>query len=538
MKPDGRKTAYARFSEGLSSTANWTLRITGSLIFLALSYYAMKYTQYIAQYKYETPVNVLDSRSRNILGLGIAVLILVCLFVLEKHLSVKAQTWMLRIMPAAMSLWIGGCGFWWITMISRTPVGDQAFVYGGASYFIEGKYFFLAKGAYCDMWPHQLGLIALVELLFRIVGTYNYFACQLICVGMAVGIGILGFQLVRQMSEHMAVAAAYCILMFVCLPLIFYTSWVYGDIPSIFFMMLAAFCLLHYAKAGRTGWLAGLVVSVLMAVLVRKNSLIMLVALCLAAGVYAIEKKNKKLILALALSAILPWMAYMGIYKMYQVRSGMEPLGGIPAVSYLAMGMQEEEGKYGWFTEYSTNVYRAADSDPKLAAQISWQDVKDRWEIFVVNPSYTWNFYREKVLSQWNQPMYQSMFFSAQHPGNETVPQDSIDAKLHGAYLLKVLAICDRIQFILYVGMLCYYLFAVKKKSNILQHMLAATIIGGFFFSILWEAKARYVFPYYVMMYPLAVIGYWQAMRGVAAMIGRLRGRRKEDNVIPFRRVA
>ena len=36
-----------------------------------------------------------------------------------------------------------------------------------------------------------------------------------------------------------AVIAGYNILMAGCLPLIFYTPWVYGDIPSIFFAMLA-----------------------------------------------------------------------------------------------------------------------------------------------------------------------------------------------------------------------------------------------------------------------------------------------------------
>lgn len=530
---------WDRFVEGLSSAANRTVCIIGSTIFLALSWYAMRYTQYVPRYYVELPVNVHDSMARNILVLVIAVLVIIGLFKLEKHLSVKTQTWVLRIMPAALSIWIGVCGLWWITMIDRVPVGDQAFIYGGASYFIEGRFHFLNKGAYCDMCPHQLGLIALVELLFRFVGTYNYFACQLICVGMAVGIGILGYLLVRRMSEHMAVAVAYCLAMFACLPLIFYTGWVYGDIPSIFFMLFSAFSLLKYEKSGQKwGWLAGMVSAVLLAILVRENSIIMLIALCLAAGIYAICKRDKRLVLALVLSVILPWLAYMGIYKMYQIRSGTEPLGGIPAVSYVAMGMQEDGGRYGWFTQYCKKVYWASDSDPKLAAQVSKQDVKDRMEVFLDDPSYAWLFYREKILSQWNQPMYQSMFFSAQYGEDVILLPDTVDAKLHGEYLLQVLAICDRMQFILYFGMLCYYLFAVRKKSDILQHMLAITIIGGFFFSILWEAKARYVLPYYVMMYPLAAIGYWQALRRMAALIDKLRGRGKADNVTPFRRAA
>lgn len=528
----------AKFAGNLNLAAIWTVRITGSIIFLAMSWYAMRYTQYIPQFYYEKPVNTFDSMVKNILVLVFTVLAIMVLFKLEKRLSAMVQTWVLRIMPVLLSLWIGACGFWWITMIDRIPVGDQAFIYGGASYFIEGRFFFLEKSGYCDMWPQQLGLIALIELLFRFVGTYNYFACQLICVGMAVGIGILGYLLVRQVSGHMAVAVAYCLAMFACLPLILYTGWVYGDIPSTFFMLLSAYGLLRYEKTGRWGWLVGMVAAVVFAILMKENSLIMLIALCLVAGVHAISKKDKRLFLALALSVILPWLVYAGIYKMYQIRSGIGPLGGIPAISYVAMGMQESDGKYGWFTQYCKEVYWAADSDPELAAQVSRQDVKERLKVFLNDPAYAWLFYREKILSQWNQPMYQSMFFSAQYEGSENASPDTIDAKLHGKYFLRVLAVCDRMQFILYVGMLCYYLFAVRKKSNILQHMLAVTIIGGFFFSILWEAKARYILPYYVMMYPLAAIGYWQALRQVTALIDKLRGRGEEDNVIPFRRVA
>ena len=86
--------------------------------------------------------------------------------------------------------------------------------------------------------------------------------------------------------------------------------------------------------------------------------------------------------------------------------------------------------------------------------------------------------------------------------------------------------------------MLCYFVFAVKKDSNILQHMLAVAMIGGFLFSIIWEAKARYIFPYYVMMYPLAAVGYWQALTQIRFMFGRKQKRQSEDNIVPFERVA
>ena len=130
------------------------------------------------------------------------------------------------------------------------------------------------------------------------------------------------------------------------------------------------------------------------------------------------------------------------------------------------------------------------------------------------------------------------MFFSSQYYEDIRPQPDSFLEKLGTEYFVTLLGICDRLQFILYVGMLCYFIFAVKKDSNILQHMLAVTMIGGFLFSIMWEAKARYIFPYYITMYPLAAIGYWQAIAKVKALFSRKQKGENADNIIPFEQVA
>ena len=539
MQEKTKENTYSKFGTGLTSAANMTLKLVGAGIFLALTWYAMRYTQYMLPVFYEEmPLNTVDSMWKNLLAAAVCTIGIAFLLKLEERLSEKIKHRLNAAAIIALSLWIALAGLWWITLTDRQPVGDQAFIYGGASYFMKGEYSFLDQGGYFDICPHQLGLTFLVELLLRVAGHENYLACQLVCVAMAVGIGIMGWLLIGRLTRYKMLSVCYCLLMFCCLPLIFYTGWVYGDVPSIFFMLLTAVSLLYYEDTGRRRWLALLFFSVVMAVLVRKNSLIMVIALLLSAGVYAIVKKDKKLFAALALAAVLPWLAYMGIYKMYEVRSGYEYRGaGIPAVSYLAMGMQEDGGKYGWYTLYGRMVYNQCGSDSRLAAEVSKQDLGERLNYFAQNPSYVWQFYREKVLSQWNQPLYQSMFFSAQYAEDKQPAPDSLETRLHGQYFSKILSFCDRMQFIMYLGILCYYLFAVKKKSDILQHMSAATIIGGFLFSIIWEAKARYILPYYIMMYPLAVVGYWQMLKAVMSLIGQ--NRRKAAAVqIPFRRAA
>ena len=51
-------------------------------------------------------------------------------------------------------------------------------------------------------------------------------------------------------------------------------------------------------------------------------------------------------------------------------------------------------------------------------------------------------------------------------------------------------------------------LFIVHKRwSNIENYLLLIGVFGGFLFTLIWEAKTRYAFPYYILMIPYAAIG-------------------------------
>ena len=49
--------------------------------------------------------------------------------------------------------------------------------------------------------------------------------------------------------------------------------------------------------------------------------------------------------------------------------------------------------------------------------------------------------------------------------------------------------------------------------------MLLIAVLGGFFFSVIWEAKARYVFPYFMMMLPYAAMGAEQVVTDAACAV-------------------
>ncbi len=508
---------------GLTMAAVYTIKIFGIGIFGYLVYHMLRYTWYIMPGGGEIPTQMQDSVWKNIFGSFLFMVYLAGWFYLEKKIPVRFRRLICGILIGTSVLWVGSAGLCWINAAVHRPVGDCAFVYGGASYFLEGQYSFLEPpGGYCAMYPHQLGLIALTELLFLVAGTYNFYAFQLMCVFFSMGIVLAGYLVLSELVSDMAVKAAYCAVMSCCVPLIFYTSWVYGDIPSIFFSLMAIWMLFRYKKCGRSNWLIGMVLMVTMALLNRKNCMILVIALCLVVLVSMLKKQDWKLFLAMVMCVLLPWLAYMGIYKMYEVRSGYVGHGGLPVITWVDMGLHDVNGVCGWYDNSAKELYYATESDLELTAVLSKQRVAERLEGLWQFPEYGRDFFKKKILSQWNMPLYQSVYFNTMYTKESMPEAESVVAGIAGEGFWNVLSFCDRLQFIVFLGFWAYFIWGIRKDSEILYQITAVMVIGGFLFSVIWEAKARYIFPYYIMMFPFAVVGYLRMMQALKGLGRRI----------------
>ncbi len=500
----------------LEGVANWVVRIIGSLIFSILFYYAFLYTHYMIPLGLEKTDVIKDSIWRNLLCVAIFCALL---FILKLADAKFSENVIKKLSVAGIILcmiWIALAGFWWINAATMLPRGDQAFLYGGASYFMEGNFVFLdAPGGYFYLYPHHLPLVALMEGFFQIVGPLNYHAYETLCVIFTVGVVLFGWLIVREKSKSLTVSVVYTILMAACFPLFFYTRWVYGEIPCLFFSFLAVWLLMKYTKNANKWWLVGVVCSLTMAVVTRKNALIMIVAFCIISIIYAIQQKKLDILTAAIATVVCPLLIYQGVYAMYEVRSGYEHSSGMPASLHIELGLHESSGRYGWYDNSSLEIVADVDGDWEKADEIAKERIRTDLELFKSDLAYTSMFFREKILSQWNDPLYQSLFFSASYDEGEVPPENTLVYKISHDYYMDIVTFGNYIQILIFGGTILYFIFAASTKSNILEHIFAVTLIGGFLFSIMWEAKGRYIFPYYVSMIPLAVIGYMNLMNRI-----------------------
>lgn len=519
------KEKWNKIGVKLTRTANWVVRLTGGAILFVLVWYSLRFTQYMVPMQgYEYPVDVKDSMLQNLLALAVVIGLFAAGLLLERRVGEQAQRWIRRAVVGISMLWQGVWGFLWITAADRCPKGDQESVFKAAAGYLVGDYHSLGKRGYCEIYPHQLGLASLEELIFRIVGRADYHVIQMIFVAMIVGSVYCIYGFLKELSEHESVVVLGTLLAGSCMAPVFYTCWVYGEVPFVFFALLAAWMVARYMRRGTRGALAGFVAAVTFGVLVRKNALILVAAFGLAGAVYAFAKRDKRIVITILLAVLVPNLCYSGIYKMYELRSGYAHAEGLPANGFIHIGLQETEGRYGWDYLDSNKAYYDNGRNTDRTREVYSELIAERLREMAGQPGYMAAFFKGKVLSQWNAPLYQSMYFNYVH---EEVHNESVTAfldRLSGDLFDELLWAADRLQFVIYAGSLLYFILCVKRDSNLLQHLLAVTVIGGFLFSILWEAKTRYVFPYYMMMFPMAAMGYGELVRLLQDKLKKFKG--------------
>lgn len=493
----------------------------GAAIMLLLVLSALTDSWYMLPGEEEVSLHRADNVLGNLLSLAGAVAVFAGLQLLEKKLTPKKGRILSEIVAAGTAVWMLLFSLWWIFSAKRLPVGDQAYLYAGASYFRQGDYAFLQPGGYYHIYPYQLGLTAFMELLYHIAEPFSYRPLQGINAAAVVGILYTGHRLVREWTKSIAAELFFCLLAGCCLPLLFYTPWVYGEIVSIFFVLLAALLLTRYEEAAgnrRCVYLVGTTAALTMAQLTRQSTTIVLIAVCLLAAVDFLKKPQEKgqaalrrkgqLGIAAVCSVLLPVLLFQGIYRMYEDRSGIAHSKGVPTVVTLAMGMQEGRSGCGWDNNYQKTVYNEAVFDYDVMQEMGKQSLQETLTEWKKHPAQAVSFYGKKLLSQWNAPLYQSLFFNADYRQSDAPKEGSLAQRISESDFWGILVFCDRLQFVVYAGMFFWFLFDVKEEKGCLRLLLSVAVIGGFFFSLLWEAKTRYILPYYLFMYPCAAAGY------------------------------
>ncbi len=434
--------------------------------------------------------------------------ILEIFYLIYKRGSVSSKV--LIAAELSIMVWMAAGAVWWLMAADRMPTDDQAYIYGFASYFLEGDYTGCKPGGYLSMYPHQAGLIFLTQQILRFAGGLNYHALQWINLLFLPAMVPAVKQLVQILYGENKVTLYTLLLLGLCFPLIFYVPYVYGEIPSFFFVVLLVLFAVKYEKKEKTTDFAGLILAAVMAYLCRNMRMVFLIAVLIYLVLAGITKKQKKLIVAGFLTIVIPYLAAKGVLHYYEDISGFVLDNGLPSILWVCMGMQEGAMGAGWFNNYPVRTFIDTGYDQEAAIVNAKTVMGIRLRDLTHPITYGISFYARKFLSQWANPSYNGLECSYQYMTPLSGVAESI-RNGRGNGIMYVLM--DIWQVVLYAGFTLSVWFRRRQKdiSGLLPEI---ALIGGVLISLLWESNSRYIFTYVLMIIPSAARGIYALFEG------------------------
>jgi len=458
-----------------------------------------------------------------------------------------------------------------LILFGRTvPAADAMSVYNVALEWIQGNLDVIHPTvSYLSYYPQQIGLMAFLELFLRIwnltgISAPAWHFIKLIYVCLLCTAVLFQYLSLKYLWREHWEEISCCYLLLVCcnLPMIMYSSFVYGEIPSFAALSVGLYLLLRLLSGitfpGRASDISckgmsvkpfaseassetilspklhctrsafftgtGSILFLALSVMLRKNSLIPIIAVLLVLLFESLRfGRSVRARLCLLGMAVCLAVTSVGILplvqKCYEKKAGNTLSSGVTAMSYFAMGMQEASRGCGWYNGFNIDTYDAAGMDSALANEISRQAVLERLAYFREHPGYAVDFYARKHLSQWADGTYASRQATlASYGGRSGFFQEIYDGSLSSAYIE-----CGNAwQDVLYLGTLVFCISTVHRKrkytvtapqgsdtASLYLYVGLIAVLGGFLFHILWEANSRYIFLYSLLLMPYCAAGVY-----------------------------
>ena len=422
--------------------------------------------------------------------------VLMSIFYFIKKIPVK-------ILFAVLMVYTLGAGVYWVSAGGVCPDADQMSVSLIASLTAQNNFLFFEPEKYMQIYPNQLGMVAFLEMIYRIAGGENYQIFQYInAVANCFVIAAL-YAIVDILFKKETIKRIFLILSFGCIHLILYSTFVYGVTMGLAFALWSVFLALYFIERKNRVAAIGSCICMALAILFKNNYSIFLVALVLLFLYKGIEKKRLEFILWIIL-LLGTWKGTEGaLISLYEQRSGIELTAGMPKVMWVAMGMQEGERAEGWYNAFNYDTFRETGCDAEKSSEIAKSAIKKSAIAFWEHPGYAAEFYYKKFVSQWNEPTYASIWVNMFHQGEFSVLiQSFYDGKINTVAVEYM----NLYQSFLFMGAVIL-LICNRKKWKEEQLILFLIILGGFFFHMLWEAKSQYIMPYFILLLPYAAAG-------------------------------
>lgn len=524
-------------------------------LFLAFGYIAIMsffQTSVIDPNNYVSEV-ILYQNDILILNLLLTALLVFVLFKLRRFSNAFAKINLLYL-EIGLVVYTTILGLFWIYSVTSVPAADSQNIFETATKAAQGDYTPFVNGAqfynkdfyngysYFNFYPFQLGFVFICELVYRIFGTGSSMPIQVLNV-LSLSAAYFGLaRITRLLFKRKSVEFFAILMLAACFQPILLCSFAYGNIIGMSCAILASWFLIKYFQTCRWVWIIPSGCLLVLATLAKYNNMIYLVAFVIMLAIHAVkmivlEKNVKKLIqsLAFALAMILVTVGANNLVIMvYEARAGVELESGMSQLAYLDMGLTDSYMAPGWYTRTGLNLYLNNNLDGDRAKEQALTEIGSKLGGMAEDPEYTLDFFSKKILSQWNEPTFESVWVSKVKTHSEELGWlgDAVYNKSLGQFLELHFNFFVQVLYLLFaIGI--YFLF-IKKKSNIETVLLPLVVLGGFGYHLLFEGKSQYILTYIPLLIPVAafalstiLFGRYERFKKLIGKIGAIPNREK-----------
>lgn len=413
-------------------------------------------------------------------------------------------------------------------MPSKLNVADQLINYKIANQMNHGNFKSLLrhytvvpglKVGYLAIYPFQLGYITYLRILEHFSTNIRFF--YFVNVMLMLGINYLLYLIVKLITKNNRLSLNWTMLLsFLFLPELFFTLFVYGNIPGLMACLGAVYFGMKMIVEESQKVLSGSCCSLLfvLAYQLKSNYQIAVIALGIVFVLHAIKSHNYWFI-------TIPFMTFalmLGSNKLvtaaYEAESGYKVQKGLPMITYVAMGLQPHntEGRGpGWYDDYTLNLYRSENLNSQKTAQAAKRKIKLELSYYVRNPKKARDFFINKFISTWADPTFQSVWLA---PYSERPRTRLLRNIYYSNYLpwnhhpqiswyqksMKVIAAWCNFLVVTVLVLAMGFMFYQRKELNPYAAFAVLYLIGGMMFHLIWETKSEYVFQYFICLIPTA----------------------------------
>ncbi len=451
-----------------------------------------------------------------ILNLFFTALFIALLFWLRRFYDFFAKV-NIRILEIGLAVWTAILGVIWIYSVTSVPAADSANLFEAATNSANDDYskFFNNSGFYFSeyynghnyfhFFPFQLGFVFFSEIVYRIFGTDSSMPVQIINVLSLASAYFALARITALLFKRKSIEFIAILLLAVCFQPVFLCTFVYGNIIGMSTAVWACLFLIKYFQTNRWVWIIPAACLLMLSTIVKYNNLIYLVAFVIMLILHAVKnKKWQSLAFALAMCILCVGSSKL-IIMSYEARANTQFESGLTQTMYFDLGLQESPMAPGWYTKTAVNDYMKGGFDAERGNAVAQTSIDRRLEEMSDDLGYAFDFFGKKILSQWNEPSYESIWISQVKQHSEELSdlaKDIYNNGFRGQLFALHFNFYMQILFVLFA--LGIYLLFIDRKTNIETVLLPLVLLGAFGYHLLFEAKSQYACTYIPLLVPTA----------------------------------